>query len=189
MKISIATDFSSRSDRAMDRALQLGEAKGCTVRVINALEHLDASQADWDKLERKMSEYIGDPPCDTESAFLEGAPPLAIARDCENQKPEMLLIGPARYNSLGDYFLGTSVDYVLRNTRRPVIVVKQRPRSPYRHIFAGTDFSAGSAHAIEKAVKLFPKAEMHIVHAWRIPYAGFQGDAYVGDEIEQGAQA
>ncbi|RDC60122.1 hypothetical protein HME9302_01321 [Alteripontixanthobacter maritimus] len=187
MTILVATDFSGRSDRAVDRALQLCEERGSGVRVIHALNHTEAEEADWGRLNRKMRDSVGETSCETQFAFPEGSPTKAIARDCEETRPDMLLLGPARYNSLGDYFLGTAVDYVLRNTACPVLVVKLRARSPYKHLFAGTDFSAGSAFAIKEAARLFPDATMHIVHGWHVPYSGFQRDAHVRDEWEQNA--
>lgn len=186
--ICVATDFSARADRALDRALQLGGQTGAKVRVIHALDYTDADNADWKKLDQQMRDCIGDAPCETEYAYPEGSPTLAIARDCDEQSAELLLIGPAQYNSLGDFFLGTAVDYVLRNTEKPVIVVKQRARTPYRHLIAGTDFSPASRYAILEAARIFPEAQLHVVHGWRVPFQGLQRDSYVREEIEAEAR-
>jgi nucleotide-binding universal stress UspA family protein len=96
-----------------------------------------------------------------------------------------LVLGPARYNALGDFFLGTAVDYILRNTTRPVLVVKNRANADYREIIAGTDFSPGSANAILTAASMFPDAKVHIVNAWHVPFQAFNKDAYVADEVER----
>ncbi|MEO1490425.1 MAG: universal stress protein, partial [Pseudomonadota bacterium] len=118
--------------------------------------------------------------------YPEGSAPVAIARTCEVEDAEMLLIGPARYNTLGDFFMGTAVDYVLRNTTKPVLVVKRRVRQPYDTIVAGTDFSAGSAHAILEAARMFPEAKIHVCHAWHVPFEGFNRDGHVATQVEGG---
>nr|WP_232367457.1 universal stress protein [Altererythrobacter lutimaris] len=183
-KILVATDFSSRADRAIDRALALCARTGKALRLVHALDFMDAENADWASLDKRMRECVGDTECDVEFAYPEGSPPHAIASASKADDVELLVVGPARYNSLGDFFLGTAVDYVLRNTKKPVLVVKQRPRSSYRHIIAGTDFSADSKYAIITAARMFPDAQVHVVHAWHVPFEGFQRDSYVAEEVE-----
>lgn len=186
--IAVATDFSARADRAIDRGWMLSRELDCSIRFLHALEVGDAEAADRGELDRKMRECVGENKSDgtVEFAYPEGSPPTAIARECEVDDVSLLIVGPARYNSLGDYFLGTSVDYVLRNTSKPVLVVKNRARGPYRQIVAGTDFSVGSAHAIIAAARMFPDAAIHIVHAWHVPFQAWQQDRYVADETAQG---
>ena len=186
--ILVATDFSSRADRAIDRALQLGRDAKRPVRFLYALEPANNAQPTEDELDRRMQQCVGYPRGTDQGggaidyAFPEGSPPVAIAKACESADVGLLLIGPARYNSLGDFFMGTAVDYVLRNTAKPVLIVKKRAREAYTHIVAGTDFSPGSAHAILEAARLFPEAKMHITHAWHVPFEGFQRDGYVAEE-------
>ncbi|MEM6586391.1 MAG: universal stress protein, partial [Pseudomonadota bacterium] len=119
-----------------------------------------------------------------EFMYPEGSPPVAIAEACENSDAQLLLIGPARYNSFGDFLMGTAVDYVLRHTQKPVLIVKKRAQGAYDQIVAGTDFSPGSAHAIIEAARMFPNARMHITHAWHVPFEGFQRDGYVATETQ-----
>lgn len=188
--ILVATDFSSRADRAIDRALQLGRDGKFPIRFIHAREAGTRESSDRADLDRRMEQCVGYPAGTDqgggpiEYAYPEGSPPVAIAKTCEAAEAGLLLIGPARYNSFGDFFMGTAVDYVLRNTVKPVLIVKKRVRSAYTQIVAGTDFSLGSAHAIIEAARLFPDAAVHVAHAWHVPFEGFQRDGYVADETE-----
>jgi len=186
--IAVATDFSARADRAIDRALQISRSQSRKLCVLHALDVVEAENADWSALHRKMRSSVGtdEEKGAVEFVFPEGSPPKAIASACNERDAELLVIGPARYNSLGDYFLGTSVDYVLRHTQLPLLVVKNRVRSPYDRIVAGTDFSPESAHAIIAAARLFPNAAVHVVHAWHVPFEGWNRDAYVADEMVEG---
>lgn len=189
-RIIVATDFTSRADRAIDRALQLGRDTDRCLRFVHAVEPDARKTPDRAELERRMEQCVGYPEGTDqgggpiEFAFPEGSAPKAIARECETEGSQMLIIGPARYNSLGDFFIGTAVDYVLRNTAKPVLVVKKRVRDHYQQIVAGTDFSAASAHAIIEAARLFPEAKIHICHAWHVPFEGFNRDDYVAREME-----
>lgn len=188
--ILVATDFSSRADRAIDRALQLGRDAKSPVRFLFAVEPGKNDTPTLEDLDRRMEQCVGYPKGSDqgggpiEYAYPEGSPPVAIAKACESSDAGMLLIGPARYNSFSDFFLGTAVDHVLRNTTKPLLIVKKRTRGAYETIVAGTDFSPGSAHAIIEAARLFPETAMHIAHAWHVPFEGFQRDGYVATETE-----
>ncbi|MEO0689141.1 MAG: universal stress protein [Pseudomonadota bacterium] len=186
--ILVATDFSSRADRAIDRALQMGRDTKNPIRFLYAQEAAKKNAPTKEELDHRMEQCVGYPAGTDqgggpiEYAYPQGSPPVAIADACENSDAGMLLIGPARYNSFGDFFLGTAVDYVLRNTTKPVLIVKKRTRDAYKQIVAGTDFSPGSAHAIIEAARMFPEAAIHVAHAWHVPFEGFQRDGYVADE-------
>lgn len=188
--IVVATDFSARADRAIDRARQLSLEMDMLLRVVHALEIDDIDMADRAVLDRKMRECALVGPDDgVEFAYPVGSPPVAIARCGEAEDVRLLVVGPARYNSLGDYIMGTAVDYILRHTVKPVLVVKNRAHQPYRSIIAGTDFSPASADAILQAARLFPKAAVHLVHAWHVPFDGWQQDRFVDGASEQGFAA
>lgn len=189
--IVVATDFSSRGDRAIDRGKQLCEQTGAKLRFVHATDLAVDDHPDLADLNRKMREATGLKTAagGAEFKFLPGSPPRAIANACTAKDVTMLTIGPARYNSIGDYLLGTAVDYVLRNAEKPVLVTKRRAHGPYTHIVAGTDFSEGSAFAILTAARMFPDASVHIIHGWHVPFQAFQKDKYVADEIERSEQA
>jgi nucleotide-binding universal stress UspA family protein len=60
----------------------------------------------------------------------------------------------------------------------PILIVRNRPRAPYRHILVTTDFSAPSAHALQMALSLFPSQPMHLLHAFEVPRAGVLSDLH-----------
>lgn len=187
--ILAATDLSARSDRAIDRAKLLKEEFAAKLRIVHVTNLPADNHPDLQSVEFQMRQATGLEPDgdEVEFAIVAGSPPLAIAQEAERDDVSLLVMGPARYNSLGDYFLGTAVDHVLRHVAKPALIVKQRANSPYTRIIAGTDFSAGSAHAILTAARMFPRAEVHIVHGWHVPFEGLQRDAYVPKEIAETA--
>jgi nucleotide-binding universal stress UspA family protein len=189
--IAVATDFSPRTDRAIDRAKLLREQMGARLCVIHATNQAEDDPPDMTELNRQMRASTGlrEEAGTIEFLYPSGSPLEAIVDTCENQNAALLVVGPARYNSIGDYFLGTAVDHILRQSDRPVLVAKNRVHSPYGSIIAGTDFSQGSAHAIAKAARLFPDASVHVVHAWQVPFQAFNKDAHVAGQTESGEQA
>lgn len=188
--IVAATDFSARADRAVDRALMLGRELGRDVDLLHALEYAPGQKVDKRALDKKMCEIL--PPGTGESirfAYPEGSVPSAIARYAEDYDASLLVLGVARYNSIGDYFLGTAVDRIIRGTSKPVIVVKNRPHHPYSKIVVATDFSDASKKAIRWALETFPDAPIHVVHAFHVPFQAWNQAPYVAAEIEQEAKS
>lgn len=186
--IIAATDFSARADRAVDRALMLGKELSLSVDLLHVIEYAPALTVDVAALDKKMRQIL---PEDTEQtvhfAYPEGAVPAAIAGHAEKVDAAMIVIGVARYNSIGDYFLGTAVDRVIRGTSVPVLVVKNRPHNPYRKVLVATDFSEPSKRAIHWAAETFPEAELHLMHAYHVPYSAWNQAPYVAEEMEKEA--
>lgn len=188
--IVVATDFSARADRAIDRARQLSGELGLGLRVVHAIEVDEAEGANHAALMRKMQDCVLAGPEDgIEFAFPVGSPPRALGRCGEADDVRLLVVGPARYNSLGDYVMGTMVDYTLRHTEKPVLIVKNRPARPYHSLIAATDFSIASGKAIIEAARMFPQASVHIVHGWRDGAERWEQEGYDRGSSEQGLAA
>jgi nucleotide-binding universal stress UspA family protein len=185
--IVVATDFKPRSDRAVDRAVRLARETGRELVVVHAVEDPDIARTGpslEDRVASVMPEDAGDYRC----LFPEGSAPRAIAQAVEDEDPFCVVIGVARYNSVGDFFLGTAVDMLLRRSPYPVLVAKERPRAAYEHIVIGTDLSDASKRGVEAAVRMFPQAQLHLVHAFHVPYEAWQNAEYVREELAASAQ-
>ncbi|MEE4200443.1 universal stress protein [Erythrobacter sp.] len=188
--IAVATDFSARADRAIDRAKILRDQFGAQLHLIHATNLADDDPPDMADMDRRMCAASGlsSDEKGVEFAFPSGSPPKAIAKACANCDADVLALGPARYNTIGDFFLGTAVDHILRNADLPVLVVKSRAHAPYDRIIAGTDYSDASAHAIIRAARMFPDAKVHIVHAWEVAFQAFNKDAHVAGQTQDDEQ-
>ncbi len=184
--IVAATDFSARADRAIDRAIMLGEQLGRKVVLAHALDHKQAAMFDQASLDRKMRDVLPEGlggAAKVEFSYPEGAAPSALAQAASSHDASLVVMGPARHNSLIDYFLGTAVDYTLRHCDQPVLVVKQRPHRPYATILLATDYSKPSAKALEWAMAEFPEAEFHIAHGCHMPFQSLDQAVYSRDDV------
>ena len=103
----------------------------------------------------------------------------AIASIAKEEDAHLIVLGVARFNSMKDFMLGTAVDYVIRHSTVPVLVVKNRPTRPHDGIACATDFYPPSRKALEKAAELFPKADFQLIHAYHVTFEGWQKAEYV----------
>ncbi|AZS77447.1 MULTISPECIES: universal stress protein [Achromobacter] len=189
--ILLATDLSARGDRALDRALQLARELGTQLIVLHVMEsHATPARLTtpvWRRLstdhkalaERELAEDLAAADVSTEVVVVSGDPLTHIIETADSYGCSLIVTGTARDETLGRLLLGTTVEKLVRQARQPVLVVKTRPRKPYRDVLVATDFSAGSRHALRAALQLVPNANLTLFHAYDVP---FQGKATVPDD-------
>jgi len=171
--ILVATDLSARSDRAVDRAMQLAGELHAPLVVCHALKPGSAGAKDPAIAEAALRAALPDPQAKVEMALPVGPAPQAIAATADAVGAQLIVTGVARFNCPGDYILGTAVEHLVRQADEPVLVVKTRAHAPYRRILAATDFSPCSLYALKLAAAMFPDAELHLFHAWHVAYGGW----------------
>lgn len=183
-RILLATDLSARCDRALDRAAALASAWKAEIVAVHALEQ--SGDVFTQEVERRLPSWRRAPDpvrlveeqlrhdmlqtgVDIQAVVEKGEAPDVVLRHAEAQACELIVIGIARDETLGRFGLGTTVDRLLRRTRIPLLIVKQRPRGPYRDMLVATDFSESSRHALRTAVALFPDTRCSLFHAFDPP--------------------
>ncbi len=187
--IIVASDFSARSDRAVDRAIVLAEQLSRSLKLVHALDPASSAECDRDRLDRRMRELLGDAEAEVELLCPEGKVTDALVEAVSDSGGSLLVLAIARYNTVGDYFLGTAVDHVLRHCSVPTLVVKRRPSDPYTRVIVGTDFSSAAGAVLERTRALLPDAHIHVVHAYHIPFEGWQKAEYVREELRDHVEA
>src|SRR5690606_35559702 len=169
--IAVASDLTPRSDRPFDRAVMLARASGGEVKLIHVIERRDDKGVEQVRLALdELACNVGDVP--VEVVLAHGSAPRAIAEAAARANAQVLLVGPARFNDLTDFVLGTAVDFLVRNATTPVLVVRDRPFASYRRVLVGTDFSAPSAEALNVAAALFPDCLIELVHCYLPVFPG-----------------
>lgn len=171
--VAFATDLSVRSHRPLGRAVQLAEQFGARLIIIHALElhgHPDARarEADARKKLLELTTHIGIP---FECILEHGSAPEIIAEVAAKQGSALIVVGPARYNDVSDFVLGTAVDYLLQHATVPVLLVKEKPVAEYDALVVGTDFSKRSMAALLSALTLFEGIPALVVHAYEHPFS------------------
>jgi nucleotide-binding universal stress UspA family protein len=188
--ILLATDLSARSDRALDRAVLLAKQWRSHLTVLHVLEEqrspLDSGDPlpSWKRppdpsslVRKNITDEVSEI-ADAASVLIEeGSVVETIMRVANSEASDLIVIGVARSELLGELMLGRTVDGLLRRSPMPVLVVKNRPRRPYRHIVVATDFSESSRHALVAAMRIFSEQALTIFHAYDPPMSGLMSDA------------
>lgn len=188
--ILLATDLSPRSDRALDRAVSLAKHWKAHLTVLHVLEEM-ASPLDpmdplpsWRRPPEPLSiareNILADLGELAETATVlvdQGDTIDSIMRVANADNSQLIVIGVARNELLGQLMLGRTVDRLLRRSQVPLLVVKERARRTYRHIVVATDFSESSRHALVAAMHLFPEETLTVFHAYDPPMSGLMSDA------------
>lgn len=190
-EVLLASDFTARSDRPLDRAAQIAEQRCGSLVIVHVLEK--STDAPEDHVVERLRADLPDALKDAELVVRPGSAPKELAALAAERGSDLIVTGVARYNSLGDYFLGTAVDNIIRSARQPVLIVRRRPTAPYDRLLVATDLSDCSRDALLAAASMFPHAAITLVHAFHVPYEGWlKSDDVKADfqaEAEEGVEA
>ena len=191
-KFLIATDLSPRSDRALNRALALTDEFGAKLTVLHVVdEDLPASVADqlMEEAKSAIDDHLDTYPTLKRNDILRkvvfGIGFKDILEEANKVEADLIIMGTHREGSLSDLFLGTTVERVIRRGNDPVLVVKDRVKGPYRRVLVGVDFSVYSRRAVEFAIQFVPKGEIHVVHAFDVPFKRFLSARSAPNEVSK----
>lgn len=201
-KLLLATDLSARCDRPLERAkamaaqwnaqltlLTVREGPQVPAEVVQWLAGSEAStEADFAARRDIAREFEG-AGFPVKLQFADGDVADAILAAAAQGDSELVIVGDARINTLGEIFLGSTVEQVARDLAQPVLVVRQRARAPYHRILVPTDFSAASRLALETAARLFPDAQLIVFHVHEAGLEGLADGSRSGDAASGYASA
>jgi len=190
-RILLATDLRSRSDRAVDRAVQLAAQWQAALHVVHAPAQVDdawpaaplatdGERASSTELlaERRLRRDLGDT---VAVHVVEGEPATAILAVAAEQDCELIVLGASDVPPAGR--LGRVAEALLRRSPASLLVVKERARTAYRNLLVGTDFTDESRHGLVAAAHWFPAARLALLHVLDIPYRSLWLDAGHGEEL------
>lgn len=184
-QILLATDLSARCDRAQDRAVMLAKEWQAELVVLHVMEPSssellvdDSRLPSWRRqsdpvtaVYRRLARDIGEGAPNMRIVVERGNAVDVVLDTAEKHGCDLIVTGIARDEFLGRLALGNTVDQVSRNSRVPILTVRDRPHAPYRSILAASDFSVASSHAVSAAARMFPKAACTLFHAYDAPLA------------------
>lgn len=192
MPILLATDLSCRCDRALDRAMALAAEWKTKLIVLHVMQQKApvTDIASWRRppdpqaaaQARVLGDLRGAAGLDLEVLVERGEPAARILETAERRGCGLLVTGVARDETLGRLLLGTTTRRLARRTKAPLLVVKSRPRGPYRDIIVATDHSRNSRWALEAALARWPAARFTVFHAARVVFEQFADDKMAARE-------
>jgi nucleotide-binding universal stress UspA family protein len=177
-RILLATDFSTRSDRALRRATLLARQISAEISLIHVVD--DDQPPRLIKVEERAARELLDDLAatlreadrvDCETQVICGEPFQAIADEAERADADVIVMGPHRRQVLRDVFIGTTVERTIRTSRCPIIMANAVPAGIYNRVLLATDFSDCSANAVKEARKLglLDRFDVLVLHAFDAP--------------------
>jgi len=160
-RLIVATDFSTRSDRALRRSSLLAKSTQGSVTLVHVVdddqprELVELETGEARKLLAAQAETLRSiDGIDASSYVALGDPFQAITKFAEDYEGDLVILGPHRRQILKDVFVGTTAERTIRNSSRPVLMANAVPAAPYRHILVAIDLSENSADAVRCATQL-----------------------------------
>lgn len=197
-RILVTTDLSARSDRAIERAVLLADRTGAALTALHVVDaDLPGRIADRlaDDARELIAEHIATLKARTGGHAGACEVRVVFGRDhgdildvAQKIQAELVVLGMHRSESRA-HFRGTTAHRVMTGGSAPTLLVKDRPRGPYRRALVAVDFSDGSQAAVRFAARLLPDAELHLVHAFEIPFKALVGSDGVRREVAQEHEA
>ena len=156
MQFLAATDFSTRSQRAVRRAGLLAQEHGAELALVHVVDDdqpQDLVALETREAERILNEQIRAVPELQQVAcrplVVSGDPFDGILRTARSAQPDLIVMGAHRKQLLLDIFVGTTIERVIRTGPYPVLMVNNEAEAPYRTALAAIDVSEPSANAIK----------------------------------------
>lgn len=192
MQIVAATDFSTRSNRALRQAGILArpdESQLLILHVVDDDQPEDLIRMEVREAERLLAEQIESMPelwgVNARAMVVTGDPFDGILRAAADVSADLVVMGSHRKQLLRDIFVGTTIERVIRKRAFPVLMVNNEAQRTYEQVLAPVDMSDTSANALRVALStgLVSAERATLLHAFE-PFA--KGKMRVGDLSQAG---
>lgn len=180
-RIMVATDLSSRADRAMRRAALAAAGAGAELLILFVVDDdqpatmIEAERREATALLARAAEGLPELRAVATRLLVEAGDPFdVVLRAAEDEDCDLVVLGEHRRRLLRDMLVGTTVERVIRLSRRPVLMVNALPDGPYRRVLMTTDLSEDSGRVLGTAARtgLFAGAAVTVLHAREAPGLG-----------------
>lgn len=174
-QIVAATDFSTRSQRAVRRAGHLARQIAAELTLVHVVDD-DQPQALVELEHREADKILNEQIASIaelrglrcQAVVTTGEAFDGILKTAKSTAADLIVMGAHRKQLLRDIFIGTTIERVIRTGPYPVLMVNTDTEHPYRYVIAGVDMSEPSAHAIKvaKTLGMVDNINLTIVHAF-----------------------
>lgn len=169
--------------RVAERARIVAEETGSELLLVHVLEPLGEAMispslarlvrvhqvAEAEELTRWCRERT-DVPVTLE--VVKGSPSWELSARAKNA--DLVVVGSS---SLDAFTAGPVARRVARKSGTDTLVVRRQPRVPYRRIVAAIDFSEASRVSVERALALFPEADLTVLYSLPSRFDPMMSDA------------
>ena len=177
--ILVGTDFSERSDRALQRATRLAQSFNAGILLVNVVDDdqpqriVDIEREEAERMLAQLSATlvkVNKVSCKTN--VILASPFVGLAKAVSEVCPDLLVIGSHRRQVLKDVFKGTTAERTIRTVACPVLMVNEvAPTSDYQRVLQTTDLSEGSRDALVhfNTLKIGEQAQNTLCYIYEVP--------------------
>jgi len=176
MRILAATDFSTRSNRALRQAGLLAQPFCCaTLHVVHVVDNdqpEELVQIEKREAERLLAEQMASMPelrgVQCRPMVVTGDPFDGILRTAAQVSADLIVMGTHRKQLLLDIFVGTTIERVIRKGSFPVLMVNHDAQRSYDNVVVPVDMSEASANALRigLSTRLIGNSGATLLHAF-----------------------
>lgn len=190
--ILVATDNSTRSELAILRAAMIREQYAAKLTLLHVVdddqppELVSDASLGAERLLREAAARIDlSGVCEVATLVRGGDPFEVIVTVSQELAADLVVMGAHRRRILKDVFVGTSIERVMRTGSKPVLMVNQPPRWPYKKVAVALDLSEASANALKTAHALgfLGSAAVTHLHAFQPLGKGMMIYADLGKDV------
>jgi len=197
-RILLATDLEPKSDRALERAVQLArrfDAELTALHVVDGnggrygflpLHHVEG------ELQRHILAASGGAGIRAQAVAVRGdAVEHRVAGYAGLWRPDLLVVGLHQRDRVADLFLASTVERIAIADGTPMLIVRDKPLQPYLRALVPVDFSERSRSSVESARMLMEDGCIHLLHVADLPDASALDKAQVEHDFRNvlGTQA
>lgn len=192
----VPIDLTPRSDRVLARVARLPLAEGARITLMHVVpgslprrEQLRAER-DAGKALQEEARHLRDllrVEVTIETFVKVGSGATEIA-DCATwMKAELIVMGRGGGRALRDAFLGSTAERVVRQSKRPVLVVRLPARSNYSRPTLALELDEAAHEAVRLMLHVLPppRPRVEVIHAYDIPYHGLIYSSISEDEADE----
>jgi len=161
MQILAATDFSTRSNRAVRQAGLLAQPSRAVLHVVHVVDNDQPEEmvrVEKREAERVLREQVDSMPellgVACRPMVVTGDPFDGILRVAGEVNADLIVMGTHRKQLLLDIFVGTTIERVVRRGTFPVLMVNNEAQQKYENVVAPVDPSDASTNALRVALSM-----------------------------------
>jgi nucleotide-binding universal stress UspA family protein len=204
-RLLVATDFSTRSDRAIRRATLLARKLAASLTLVHVVDGEQPGvliEADRSAASRLLDETVSTMRSDDgiEADWTVSVDDVhsGIIAAADEMDADLVILGPHRAR-LRDVFVGTTAQRVVQRASRPLLIAIDTPAAHYERTLLALDFDEASKSAARKALAMgiFDQTDVVVMHAFDAPAAGMMRqafeqaatvDSYISEERDSAAK-
>lgn len=186
-KILVATDLSSRADRAVLRAIKLASDHKAQLIIVSVINE-DMPRALVEEAKKIAKEEIN--LCikgkvkniKHDIRIVVGVVHHNILKIVAEENVDLIVLGLHRHIEENQPIIGKVIERVIINSVKPVLIVKNRSESDYKNTLVGVDFNIHSKKSLKLALTMFKDSNFHLIHSYYMPLLGTFGSS---SDLEQ----